>query len=143
MKKTFSSLATLLLLVVGIVTFQACDSGGISVKNQPITKSTLEAKTPIIDIRTKAEWKETGVIPESHLITFYDKDGKYDQDKFISEVEKIVKKDDVFMIVCRSGNRSGKISRILVSKGYANVINSSGGIKEAIKNSIPFIPYEK
>ena len=36
--------------------------------------------TPVIDIREKFEWKETGILPASHLITFFDSEGKYDVD---------------------------------------------------------------
>ena len=35
----------------------------------------MESGVPLIDIRTKREWYETGVIKKSNLLTFFDKDG--------------------------------------------------------------------
>ena len=33
--------------------------------------SLMEKKVPIIDIRKESEWKETGIIEGSHLLTFF------------------------------------------------------------------------
>ena len=46
------------------------------VNNEKI-KILLECSVPLIDIRTEGEWHETGVIKSSHLLTFFNKDGKY------------------------------------------------------------------
>jgi len=34
----------------------------------------MESGVPLIDIRTKREWYETGVIKKSNLLTFFDKE---------------------------------------------------------------------
>ena len=44
------------------------------VNNEKI-KNLLEIDIPVIDIRTEVEWHETGVISNSHPLTFFDKDG--------------------------------------------------------------------
>ena len=33
---------------------------------------------PVVDIRTPEEWRATGVIKGSHLLTFFDAQGSYD-----------------------------------------------------------------
>ena len=33
---------------------------------------------PVIDIRTKPEWDETGIVPGSHPLTFFDEKGDAD-----------------------------------------------------------------
>jgi len=38
----------------------------------------IDAGTPVIDVRRADEWKKTGVIEDSHLLTFFDKRGRYD-----------------------------------------------------------------
>ena len=38
-------------------------------------KILMESGVPLIDIRTEKEWHETGVINQSKLLTFFDKDG--------------------------------------------------------------------
>ena len=42
------------------------------VNNQEII-SLIKNKVPIIDIRRSDEWIDTGIIEQSHLITFFDK----------------------------------------------------------------------
>lgn len=113
----------------------------VSITSKPLSNAFLSQNIPLIDIRTKKEWHETGIIPKSHLITFYNEDNSYDENTFLKELETIVTKKDTFVILCRSGNRSMKVTKFLTSQGYSHVINLSGGIKEAIKNGITTIPY--
>ena len=112
-----------------------------TIKSKPLTNAFLSQNIPIIDIRTESEWRETGVIPSSHLITFYKEDQSYNEKEFLEALNTIVNKDDTFVILCRSGNRSMKVTHFLASKGYSYVINISGGIKEAIRNGVNTIPY--
>ena len=39
-------------------------------------KLLMSEGVPLIDIRTAKEWQETGVIKDSHLITFFNESGK-------------------------------------------------------------------
>jgi len=48
----------------------------------------------------------------------------------IKNLNKEIKKDDKIYLYCRSGNRSGKATDILINLGYKNVKNI-GGLKEA------------
>ena len=84
---------------------------------------------PVIDIRTYDEWKETGVIPKSHLLTFFDIDGKHNFNNWITNLDKIISLEDPFILICRSGNRSKIVSEIVLSKNISNTIyNSKEGI---------------
>lgn len=112
------------------------------IKSKPLTNAFLSQNIPIIDIRTESEWRETGVIPQSHLITFYKEDQSYNEKEFLEALAAVVKKDDTFVILCRSGNRSLKVTNFLFSKGYSHVINLSGGIKEAMKNGVNTVAYQ-
>ena len=40
--------------------------------------SLMKQGVPLIDIRTNSEWQNTGIIKNSKLLTFFDKDGKSD-----------------------------------------------------------------
>lgn len=115
----------------------------LTIKSKPLTNAFLSQNIPLIDIRTESEWRETGVIPQSHLITFYKEDQSYNEKEFLEALGAIVKKDDTFVILCRSGNRSMKVTHFLASQGYSHVINLSGGIKEAMNNGVQTIPYNK
>ena len=72
------------------------------------------------------------------LITFYNKQGQFNEDEFFRDLNSKFNKNSKFAILCRSGNRSNRVTRFLVSKGYINVINLAGGINQGIKNGIYF-----
>lgn len=145
MKKFSLFVCIALFCFSGMILVQSCSSEQKRetplLKSQPLTHAFLSQNIPIIDIRTAAEWRETGVIPQSHLITFYQEDYSYNEKAFLEALSALVKKDDTFVIVCRSGNRSMKVAYFLASKGYTHAINISGGINEAIKNGVKTVPY--
>ena len=98
------------------------------VNNQEIM-SLMQSGVPIIDIRRAEEWSDTGVIKQSNLLTFFDKQGKYNIDKWLPELKKIVKEGDPVIIICRSGKRSGIVSKFLDEQAdFTNVYNASGGM---------------
>jgi rhodanese-related sulfurtransferase len=104
------------------------------VNNQEIM-SLMQSGVPIIDIRRASEWQDTGIIKQSHLMTFFDKKGNYDLDEWLSKLKKIVKKGDPVIIICRSGRRSGIVSKLLDEQVYySNVYNASGGILSWIRS---------
>ena len=35
-------------------------------------KFFISQGTPVVDIREEFEWRETGIVPKSHLLTFFD-----------------------------------------------------------------------
>jgi len=83
----------------------------------------------LIDIRRADEWRDTGVIKESNLITFFDKQGNHNTEEWMSKFKKIVNKNDPVIIICRSGKRSGIVSKFLDEQAnYTNVYNASGGM---------------
>jgi rhodanese-related sulfurtransferase len=100
-------------------------------------KAKLAAGVPIIDIRRPEEWQQTGVVKGSHLITFFDKRGRVNPG-FMSELEKIVKPDQEVILICRTGNRTGVLSKFLSERaGYSGVSNVTSGITAWIKDGNP------
>jgi rhodanese-related sulfurtransferase len=96
-------------------------------------KFIKETKLKIIDIRTQHEWVETGIIKGSYLVTFFDERGNYDIQAFLDALDKIVKKDEKFALICRTGSRTGMIAEFLGKKLDYNVVNLRGGIKKLFK----------
>jgi len=95
---------------------------------------------PVVDVRTPAEWKETGVIKGSHLLTFFDERGKYDVEAWMAKFSKIAQPGDQVILVCRSGNRTGQITRFLDQKaGYRKVAHLEKGIKSWIATGNPVV----
>ncbi len=91
-------------------------------------------KLKIIDIRTPHEWRETGIVKGSYTLTFFDERGNYDTEDFLNSLNKIVKKDEKFALICRTGSRTGMVSNFLGNKLNYHVINLRGGIVNLLKN---------
>ncbi|SFV62188.1 rhodanese-like domain protein [hydrothermal vent metagenome] len=108
-----------------------------------VTKSFLDKNKniKIIDIRTPSEWKETGIIKGSHTIMFFNERGQYNINKFVSDVNKIVKKGEKFAIICRTGSRTATIAPYLSDKLHYNIINLKGGITKLIREGYKTTPY--
>ena len=84
---------------------------------------------PLIDIRTKSEWHQTGVIKKSKLLTFFDKDGNYNIEEWMSKLREIADKQDPVIIICRSGRRSRIVANLLDQKVfYSTVYHATDGI---------------
>ena len=73
----------------------------------------------IIDVRTLEEF-QGGHIKDSLNIEW----------QLIDSIENTVPKDEKLYLYCRSGNRSGKATKMLISLGYTDVTNL-GSIKSA------------
>lgn len=88
----------------------------------------------VIDVRTPAEWKHTGIIRGSIRITYMDNEGRVDKKAFLKLVEeKTSTKDDLIVLVCRTGIRSKKAAKWLAKEGYTNIYNKTHGIKECLR----------
>ncbi len=105
--------------------------------NNDELKKLLQTGMTIIDIRRPEEWKQTGIVKGSHLLTFFDKRGRVNpgfKDKF----EKLVKKKDKVILICRTGNRTGVISRFLSEReGFTGIHNVTKGITHWIAKGNP------
>lgn len=113
------------------------------IKQAYATKKLVSSGIIIIDIRSHAEWKETGIVAGSKTITFYDENGNYNTEEFLKELNKYVTKDTEFALICRTGNRTKAIGQFLMDNGY-KVINLKGGIRYLIdKEGYKTTPYKE
>ncbi len=88
---------------------------------------------PVIDVRRADEWRKTGVIEGSHLLTFYDAEGNYDLERWLPALAAIAESGQPVAFICRSGKRSGRVARMLDERfGYSQVYTAQGGILEWI-----------
>jgi len=99
------------------------------------------AKLKIIDIRTKGEWKETGIVKGSYPLTFFNEKGNYDIDGFLKSLNKIVNKDEKFALICRTGSRTGMVSNFLGKKLDYHVINLKGGLMKLLRAGYKTVRY--
>ena len=99
--------------------------------------SLMKQGVPLIDIRTNSEWQNTGIIKNSKLLTFFDRDGKSDVKSWMNKLREMAKKDQPLIIICRSGKRSGIVSDMLVNEeNYSEVYNANSGIMAWIKSGL-------
>ena len=97
----------------------------------------------IIDIRTPAEWKETGIVKNSYTIMFFDEKGNFNVENFLKQLNMAVKKDEKFALLCRVGSRTGMVSEFLSEKLGYKVINLKGGIMKMIHEGYKTVPYKQ
>ncbi len=106
-------------------------------------KQLIIQGVPVIDVRTESEWKETGVIEGSHLLTFFDENGRYDLNAWMARLKEIATPDQPVMLICRTGNRTRVISDALFNQlGYKQVYDMTDGIVGWLKQGNPTVPYE-
>ena len=77
------------------------------------TFSLTSMSMTVIDVRTEAEWN-TGHLEGALHIEWQD----------ILKVSSDIQKDEEIFLYCRSGNRSGKATKILIEAGYVNAKNA-------------------
>ncbi|MDH5401842.1 MAG: rhodanese-like domain-containing protein [Candidatus Heimdallarchaeota archaeon] len=80
-------------------------------------------KITLIDVRTPREWKQTGVIPGSVLLSMDELANKL-QNGFDSQLRD--KPSIIF--VCNSGNRSYNVTNYFVNKLNIKATNLRGGV---------------
>ena len=95
-------------------------------------EASMRNNIPVIDIRRDDEWKETGIIKGSHLLTFFDGFGHYNLEAWMEAFEKIVTtKNKPFILVCAHANRTKTVGDYLVEHlNYAEVYHLDGGIAQ-------------
>jgi len=101
--------------------------------NNEELKAKIASGVPVIDIRRPDEWKETGVLPGSHLLTFFDKSGNPNPE-FGKGLQSIISSPaDEVVLICRTGNRSQVLANYLAEQaGFTNVANVEKGMTDWI-----------
>ncbi len=105
------------------------------------TAELLKKHIPIVDIRTPAEWRQTGIIQGAIPIMFFDEHGNYDVKKFLKELNKRVDTSKPFAVICHIGNRSAIVAEFLAKQLGYTVIDLVGGMDEAKRRALPMTPY--
>jgi len=124
----FFLLATKILCAAELINLTASD-----------LSNELNNNALVIDIRTPQEWQQTGIISGSHPVMFFDRNGKYDAEKWLTEVKKLqTSPDQEVILVCQSGGRSGKVGHFLTDQlNMSHISHLSNGISSWIKEKRP------
>ena len=140
MRKAFQRVGALLVL------FSASFSSAAFAEITNITNAELAAMEPgsvtIIDLRRPDEWSKSGTIAGSHLVTFFDKRGRYDVQKWLAQVDEIVDRGDPIALICERGVRSSSVADLLDKKlGFSQIINVTEGMTDWVKDGRPVEPW--
>ncbi len=121
MKLGMGSQVKLGVLALAAVLLAGCAAGttksGVDVSVDEALQLWQNKEATLIDIRTPAEYRD-GHIPGVVNIPLDE------LEKRLSEIPK----DKKVVLICRTGNRSAQGTKMLRSKGFANVFNSTGGM---------------
>ncbi len=106
------------------------------------SQKMLDSKIPIVDIRTPPEWKETGLLKGSIPIMFFNEQGGYDVNGFLTELNKKVDTTKPFALICRTASRTKIVGDFLSKQLHYDVIDLAGGIVFVQMKKLPMTPYK-
>ena len=110
----------------------------IDINNDEI-KKLIKNNVPIVDIRTSDEWNQTGVIPNSILLTFFKKNGTYNFETWHKELGYVIDTNKPYVLICRSGRRTKIVSEMIDKKIDKLVYNASFGINSWLQSNLKVI----
>ena len=110
-----------------LITIKLAYAETIDVNNEQIIELS-NANIPIVDVRRSSEWEQTGVIPNSILLTFFDEKGDYNYHQWYEKLHLEIDESKPIILICRSGKRS-KIIAQMMNENFDHVIyNAKRGI---------------
>ena len=107
----------------------------VDVNNEEIIKLS-NINIPIVDVRRSSEWIQTGVIPNSILLTFFDKKGNYNFDKWYEKLQLQINVGDPIILICRSGKRSKIVANMIDKESDVIIYNAQSGINSWINKKL-------
>jgi rhodanese-related sulfurtransferase len=114
MRKYFVLLSMFLFAISG-----CAQSGFTNISAHEAAQMIQKENVVVLDVRTEEEYA-SGHIPGAILLPLQQ----------LQERMNELKKDETYIIVCRSGNRSAQASQLLVKEGFKNIYNMTGGMSE-------------
>jgi rhodanese-related sulfurtransferase len=108
----------LIILLVAILTACGISSEGYRNVSTEEAKQLIDNKEVVVlDVRTPEEY-QAGHIPNAILIPLQELENK------LNDLDK----EEPYLVVCRSGNRSAQASEILTNNSFTNIYNMTGGM---------------
>jgi rhodanese-related sulfurtransferase len=101
-----------------VVLLTACSTGGYKNVSSEEAKQLIDSnEVVVLDVRTPEEYEE-GHIPNSILVPVQELEFRLNE----------LGKEENYLVVCRSGNRSTQASEILINNKFTNIYNMTGGM---------------
>ena len=106
----------------------------ININNRELN-NLIEKEIKIIDVRTQNEWKSTGIIKGSFLVSLLNKNKKFIFEEWYAMFENNFSKNKSIIFICASGVRSNYISHLVQrKKPDLKIYNLEKGINHWIRS---------
>ena len=99
----------------------------------------------LIDVRREEEWIQTGIIKNSHLLTFFDAYGNHNVITWMNNLNKLItSKETTIILICAHANRTRLIGNYLIQEhDFSNVTHLQGGIALWLQQNRKVIEYKQ
>ncbi|MFN3595104.1 MAG: rhodanese-like domain-containing protein [Thiobacillaceae bacterium] len=125
----------LVLLFTALLLSGCAEPPYTNVDNQGL-KALMAQGVPLYDVRRPEEWRQTGVIEGSRLLTYVDARGRLNPE-LLPRLEAEAPKDAPIALICRTGNRTESLARQLAELGYKRIYNVRDGITRWVAEGNP------
>ena len=129
-----------LIFLLFITKFSFADV--VSITNEQILKLS-KSNIPIVDVRRNSEWHQTGVVPNSILLTFFDKNGNYNFEEWYEKLRLNINEEKPIILICRTGRRTKIIAQMMDEKLDNVIYNAKDGITSWIDAKLPIIKLKR
>ena len=123
-----------ILLVLFVLFTKFVNAEVINIDNRELS-NLIEKKIKIIDVRTQKEWKSTGIIKGSFLISLLNKNKKFIFEEWYETFKNKFGRNKSIIFICASGVRSNYISHLVKKKDPDLIVyNLRKGINKWIRS---------
>ena len=121
-----------IFLVIFLLFTKFVNAEVIDINNRELS-NLIEKKIKIIDVRTQNEWKSTGIIKGSFLISLLNKNKKFIFEDWYEMFNNKFGRNKSIIFICASGVRSNYISHLVKNKNPDLIVYN---LKKGINNWI-------
>ena len=104
-----------IFLVIFVLFTKFVNAEVININNKELS-NLIEKEIKIIDVRTQNEWKSTGIIKGSFLVSLLNKNKKFIFEDWFAMFENNFGRNKSIIFICASGVRSIYISNLVKKK---------------------------
>ncbi len=102
----------------------------------------LQQGAAIVDVRRPEEWRQTGIVTGSLLLTYSNEQGHCRPEEWVRQLDQLVPADRALLLICRTGHRTGLVCEYLVETALRpDVFNVSDGILGWLSEGLPVAEY--
>ena len=123
-----------ILFVIFVLFTKFVNAEVINIDNRELS-NLIEKEIKVVDVRTQNEWKSTGIIKGSFLISLLNKNKKFIFEEWYEIFKNKFGRNKSIIFICASGVRSNYISHLVKKKKpELTIYNLKKGINNWIRS---------